>query len=147
MDKEKKKKTCISVGGLLLVIGLGFLFWMIGTMIEFAEELEALKSQIQMYYPYSWERYWNDPRVQGAISEGYSMLFTDKAIFFIPLIISGLILIGAGKSMNISVIKEGIPEVITEKINTPETNNSSLKLNMIPLERAEALKEHAILKE
>ena len=86
MEKEQQKKTCKTLGGLLLMIGLGFLFWMIGTMIEFAEELEALKRQIQMYYPYSWEQAWNDPQVQGVISEGYRMLFTDKAVFFIPLI-------------------------------------------------------------
>jgi hypothetical protein len=125
MENEKKKKTCIKVGGLLLMIGLGFLLWMIGTLIEFAGELEALKRQLQMYYPYSWEQAWNSPEVQGIISQGYSMLFADKAIFFIPLIISGLILIGAGKSMTITVIKEGILEEMTDKINPLERKKIS----------------------
>ena len=111
------------VGGLLLGIGLLFLLWMFGTMIEFAGELEALKREIQMMYPPQyygdyWEQIWNNPQVQGAISGGYSMLFTDKAVFFMPLIISGLILLGVGKSMTITVIKEGVTEVTTDKINT-----------------------------
>ncbi len=53
------------------------------------------------------------------------MLFTDKAIFFIPLIISGLILIGAGKSMATTMIKEGTTEEMTNKINTLERQNMS----------------------
>jgi len=129
MEQEQKKNTYMRVGGLLLGIGLLFLLWMIGTMIEFAEEIEALKRQLQMYYPYSWQQVWNDPQVQGAISQGYTMLFTDKAIFFLPLIISGLILIGVGKSMTITGIKEGITEVTTDKINTlvrQEISNSDL---------------------
>ena len=120
MEKEQQKKTLVGVGGLLLGIGLVFLLWMIGTLIEFGQELEALKLQLQMYYPYSWEQAWNDPQVQGVIIQGYTMLFTDKAIFFIPLIVSGLILIGAGKRMTITVIKEGITEEIPDEINTLE---------------------------
>ena len=120
MEKEQQKKTLMGVGGLLLLIGFGFLFWMIGTMVEFASELEALKHQLQLYYPFSWEQVWNSPQVQSAISQGYSMLFTDKAVFFLPLMIIGLIFIGAGKRMKITVIKEGITEVITDKINPLE---------------------------
>ena len=118
MEKEQQKKTCMGVGGFLFGIGLLFLFWMISTMIEFAGELEALKSQLQYYYPYSWQQAWNDPQVQGLINEGYSRLFSDKAVFFIPLIISGLILIGAGKMMPITDIKEGRTEGMTDKIDT-----------------------------
>ena len=146
MEKEQQKKTCKAVGGLLFAIGLGFLLWMAGTMIEFAGELEALKRQIQMLYPYFWEQAWNDPQVQGAISKGYTMLFTDKAVFFIPLIISGLILIGIGKSMTITMIKEGITEVIPDKINTPQTNDPKPRLNMAPKVRVEELKEYEELK-
>ncbi len=54
------------------------------------------------------------------------MLFADKAIFFLPLMIFGLILIGAGKSMKITVIKEGITEVIPDKINTLEKQEKSV---------------------
>ena len=125
MEKEQQKKKFVKVGGLLFAIGLGFLLWMIGTLIEFGQELEALKLELQMYYPYSWEQAWNDPQVQGVISQGYTMLFTDKAIFFIPLIISGLILIGAGKTMTTTVIKEGITEEMTDKINTLERQDIS----------------------
>jgi len=125
MEKDQKKKKYTKAGGLLLGIGLLFLFWMIGTMIEFAGELEALKSQIQNYYPYSWEQAWNDPQVKRVISEGYSMLFTDKAIFFIPLIISGLILIGAGKSMTVTVNNEGITEEMADKIYNVEGQDLS----------------------
>ncbi len=53
MEKEQQKKTLMGVGGLLLVIGFGFLLWMIGTMVEFASELEALKYQLQLYFPFS----------------------------------------------------------------------------------------------
>ena len=132
MEKEQQKKTYKAVGALFLVIGLVLLLWMIGTMIEFAGELETLKRQIQMLYPYYWEEAWNDPLVQGVISEGYAMLFTDKAVFFIPLIISGLILIAVGKRTPITVIKEGITEVIHDNINTPQTNNPKPKLNIAP---------------
>jgi len=126
MEKEQQKKTLMGVGGLLLLIGFGFLFWMIGTMVEFASELEALKHQLQLYFPFSWEQAWNSPEVQSAISQGYSMLFADKAVFFLPLMIIGLIFIGAGKSMKITVIKEGITEVITDKINTLEKQEKSV---------------------
>ena len=130
MEKEQQKKACMTLGGLLLFIGLCFLLWMIGTMVEFAEELETLKRQLQMYYPYSWEQVWNDPRVQEAISEGYMTLFTDKAVFFIPLILAGLIIIRIGKKVSAVVVKEGITEVIS-----------------MPREREEALKAYAEIKE
>ncbi len=64
--KRTTKKTFVKAGGLLFGIGLLFLIWMIGTMIEFAGELEALKLQLQNLYPtyyYGnyWEEAWNDP--------------------------------------------------------------------------------------
>ncbi|MHA2008981.1 MAG: hypothetical protein ACXABO_15585 [Promethearchaeota archaeon] len=147
MEKEQQKKALMGIGGLSLLIGLCFLLWMIGTMVEFAGELEALKQQIQMYYPYSWEQAWNDPRVQRAISDGYTTLFTDKAVVFIPLIIVGLILIGAGKTTGVPRTEEELTELKSEKIETSPTNRPKLKLIMSPREREEALRDYPELTE
>jgi hypothetical protein len=126
MEKEQQKNVYMSVGGLMLMIGFGFLLWMISTMIEFGQELEVLKNQLQMYNPYFGGQAWDDPRVQEVIRQGYMTLFTDKAVFFIPLIITGLILIGVGKSKASAEIKEETVKATTDKIQTQQVNKAQV---------------------
>jgi hypothetical protein len=78
--------------------------------------------------------------VRNAISEGYMRLFTDKAGFFLPLMIGGLICIGIGKKAE---RKE--PIIIDHPIKSvseplPQTK-PQLKLIMSPREREEAMQE------
>jgi hypothetical protein len=134
------KNAMYGLGGLLFIVGLIFLFWMIGTMVEFQTYLNELKQEIQMYYPYNWETVWNSPQVRNAISEGYVRLFTDKAGFFLPLMIGGLICIGIGKKAG---RKE--PMIIDHPIKSlseplPQTK-PQLRLIMSPREREEAMQE------
>jgi hypothetical protein len=89
---------CNIIGVISILVGLIFVMWMVGTLMEFQAAIDDLHQQILYSYGSTYGEYiWNQPEVQDAIQNGYMMLIADKAVIFVPLFIIGAISLAAKK--------------------------------------------------
>jgi len=91
--------VCKILAGICALIAVIALWIMFSDFIEFGSQVELLKEQVQMMYPFTWEQYWNDPQVQKAISDGYGQLARVPLTVAIPMFIAAGVLLVISKNV------------------------------------------------